>query len=108
MIAMKQWQLELWALLGSFSTLVGLAVLLAVFDGKSVFEWNGVTLNAVISVLTVLMKGFLVFAVAECIGQWKWIVFTREKRKLVEFEMIDLASRGPSGAASLVWRKETP
>jgi hypothetical protein len=104
----KQWQLELWALFGCFATLAGMAVLLATFNGRSIFEWHGVSLNTLISVLAVVMKGFLVFAMSECIGQWKWIVFAREKRKLMEFERIDLASRGPSGAASLVWRKETP
>ena len=108
MLYWKQWQLELWALFGCFATLAGIAVLLAVFDGGSVFEWNGVSLNTLISVLAVAMKGFLMFAVTECIGQWKWIVFAREKRTLMEFERIDLASRGPSGAASLVWRKGMP
>lgn len=100
--------LELWSLVGSFATLGGIVGFLAGFDGKSVFEWNGVTLNAIVSVLAVTMKALLIFSVAECIGQWKWILFTREKRRLLEFEMIDLASRGPLGAVSLVWRKQTP
>jgi hypothetical protein len=79
-----------------------------VFDGKSVFEWNGVTLNTIISILAVSMKAFLLFSVAECVGQWKWIVFSRTKRRLFDFELIDMASRGPLGALSLLWRKKTP
>ena len=100
--------MELCALVGCFAALAGIVSLLAAFDGKSVFEWNGVTLNAIISILAVSMKAFLLFSVAECVGQWKWIVFSRGKRMLMDFELIDMASRGPMGALSLVWRKETP
>lgn len=81
-------------------------VLLAVFDGRSIFDWKSVTLNAVISVLSVSMKASLTFAVAELIGQWKWILFSRSARPLMDFERIDMASRGPLGCISVLTRME--
>lgn len=82
--------------------------LLAKFDSQPVFEWNSVTLNAVISTLSAVMKASLLFSAAECIGQWKWILLSRSKRSLIDFERVDLASRGPLGCFNLLWRRQTP
>ncbi|RYP87644.1 hypothetical protein DL769_000467 [Monosporascus sp. CRB-8-3] len=73
-------------------------VLLAVFNGREIFDWNGVTLNAIVSILSVSFKASLTYVIAECIGQWKWILFSQGHRPLIDFETIDEASRGsPSG-----------
>lgn len=82
--------------------------LLARFNNQSVFEWYNITLNTIISTLSVLMKALVVFATAECIDQWKWISLRRNKTNLLDFERIDLASRGPLGCLDLTWRRETP
>lgn len=76
-----------------------MVIVLAIFDDRLIFEWNGVTLNAIISVISVAMKSSLTFAVAELIGQWKWIIFSRDARPLMDFERIDMASRGPLGVS---------
>ena len=102
------WSQELWALVGSLAALIALVTLLAVFDGKSAFQWHSITLNTIVSIISVVMKVFIIFSVGECIGQWKWIVFSRSRRQLLGFERIDLASRGPLGSLYLVWRRDTP
>ncbi|KAM3448746.1 hypothetical protein MY3296_007554 [Beauveria thailandica] len=68
--------------------------LLRTYDGHKIFSWNGVTLNAVVAVLSVAMKAALTSAVATCLGQWKWIIFSREECCVLDFEKIDQASRG--------------
>lgn len=108
MIKLKPWRLELLALGGTLATTTTLIVLLAVFDGKAVFDSSYITLNTIVSVLAVAMKAMLLFSVAECIGQWKWILLYHDKRVLLDFERVDQASRGPLGCFELIWRKDTP
>lgn len=100
---LKEWIWELWALAGSLLALIAMIALLASFDNKPIFYWNGVTLNALVSILSVAMKAFLLFAASQCIGQWKWILFSRDSRRLLDFEHIDLASRGPLGSLTVLW-----
>ncbi|KAJ5435916.1 hypothetical protein N7445_006801 [Penicillium cf. griseofulvum] len=98
------WKLELWALVGSVLSFTIMVIVLAIFDGRPIFEWKSVTLNAIISVLSVAMKASLTFAVAELIGQWKWILFSRDERPLMDFERIDMATRGPWGSLRVLSR----
>lgn len=107
MIAPKLWTHELLALLGVFASFTGLVAMLAAFDGQPIFEWNSITLNTIVSTLSVVMKALVLFATAECIGQWKWIIFQNE-RELMTFERIDLASRGPLGGFYFACRGDTP
>jgi hypothetical protein len=105
---LRGWSWEVSALLGSIVIFVALGGLLAGFNGKDAFEWNGISLNTIISILSVSMRAFLIFSVAECIGQWKWILFAQSQRPLLDFECIDLASRGLLGCIGLVGRKQIP
>lgn len=96
------WAWELWALGGSVLSFAVMVTLLGVYDGHPIFNWHGVTLNAIVSVLSVSMKAALTYATAECIGQWKWNLFSRENRALIDFERIDMASRGPLGSIRVI------
>lgn len=96
------WGIELTALFWSALSLMGMVLLLAFLDGYPIFEWKHITLNTIISILSVSMKAGLLFAVAELIGQWKWISFSRDARHLIDFERIDHASRGPAGGFRLL------
>lgn len=100
---LRQWNLEILALVGSILMFMVMAVLLGCYDKKPIFDWHGVTLNTLVSILSVSMKMMLTFAVAECIGQWKWILFSRDSRYLIDFNRIDVASRGPLGSLGLLW-----
>lgn len=67
-------------------------------------EWaSKITLNMVISLLTTLSWGFMMYVVASCISQLKWNYFTGRHR-LFDFEVFDQASRGPMGAANFLAR----
>lgn len=102
------WALEISALGGVFASFAGLVALLAVFDGRTVFEWKSITLNTIVSTLSLVLRGFLLYPIAECVGQWKWILFSRSKRSLMDFERIDAASRGPLGSLCLSWQRDVP
>jgi|SRR3569833_572287 len=96
----RPWVAEILAVCLSLFSLAGLAVLLAVYDNKPVFTWNGVTLNAIVSVLSTTSKASLMLAVTESTSQWKWVLFFRGGRPLIDFDRIDRASRGILGS----WR----
>ncbi|CAI7620592.1 unnamed protein product [Penicillium viridicatum] len=98
------WKFELLALVGSACSFLVMVVVLAVYNGRSMFDSKNVTLNAIISVLSVAMKASLTFAVAELIGQWKWILFDQNARPLMDFDRIDTASRGPLGSLKVIFR----
>lgn len=98
------WFPETSGILASASLLIALVVILAAYDGKAVFEWKGVTLNTVLSVISTASKASLLYSISELISQWKWIVFTSTRRPLIDFERIDAASRGPWGSLELMWK----
>ncbi|KAH7308095.1 hypothetical protein B0I35DRAFT_483377 [Stachybotrys elegans] len=92
------WGQQYCALAAAISTFVGIVMLLSEYDGKVIFEWNGITLNALISILSVATKAALAFIISECMAQWKWILFTGDKRLLIDFDRMDAAARGPLGS----------
>ncbi|KAJ0309417.1 hypothetical protein COL516b_002661 [Colletotrichum fioriniae] len=100
------WGPEYWALVGGIISFTAMVVLLAHFDGKPISTWNGVTLNAVVSILSVTMKAAVAFVLSECLAQWKWILFTREDRPLMDFDRIDAATRGPLGSLRIIFRTQ--
>ena len=46
----------------------------------------------------------MLFAVARCIGQAKWLLFRKRSESLTDFYSIDEASRGPLSAFPLLFR----
>ena len=46
----------------------------------------------------------MLFAVTECIGQAKWLLFRERPQRLIDFHDIDEASRGPWSALLLILR----
>lgn len=106
--ALGEWAWSLSALVGCVLTFTALVVVVGVFDQKPPSDWLGISPNTVISILSVALRGWMIFSASECISQWKWILFARAPRKLIDFERIDLASRGPLGSIDVLWRKEIP
>lgn len=98
------WVAETAGIIASASLLIALAVILVIYDDKAVFDWKGVTLNTVVSVLSTASKAALLYTTSELISQWKWIVFTSTRRSLIDFQRIDTASRGPLGSSEIIWR----
>lgn len=98
------WVLEALSIAGSGLSLLGMVILLARYDGKSIFSWHGLNLSTIISILSTASKGWLLLAVDAAISQWKWIRFSRGHRTLIDFDVIDSASRGPLGSLTLLLR----
>lgn len=85
---------------------VSAVLAMAVFlNGRPLPDWPmGLTPNTVVSLLGELSKATLILSVAEAIGQLKWLWFRTGERTLKDFEVYDLASRGPSGSVKLLLR----
>jgi hypothetical protein len=97
------WLPEFLAISGSVLCLTGVVILLAIFDKKNIFSFYGLTLNSFVSLLSTASKAWLMLVLAETISQWKWILYSSGQRLLIDFDTIDLASRGPLGSVRLLW-----
>ena len=98
------WFLECLAIVLSWLAFGVIVGLLASYNAKPLFTWHGFSLNTWVSIFSTVFKTSLLFAVSECLGQWKYILFTRSKRRVMDFEACDDASRGPKGSLELLWR----
>jgi hypothetical protein len=59
--------------------------------------------NSLVAVFSTVAKSALLIPVTECLSQLKWL-YLREPRTLSQFQAFDDASRGPWGAALLLWK----
>lgn len=97
------WSLELFALVANLLSMAALITVLAVCDRKPIFYWHKVTLNTIVSTISTAAKAPMMYIVAESVSQWKWLIFHRTSRSLLDFQTIDSASRGPLGSLKLLW-----
>lgn len=97
------WFLQTLAVCGSMLLVGVLAALLIYFDNKLVFDWNGITLNAIVALVATILKALVAFTVSECIGQAKWIWLSWQQRPVRDLALIDEASRGPLGSVKILW-----
>ena len=101
------WTLELLSLSLSVTSLLAAAVVLGHFNEKPLDEWRFVTsINTIISILGVISKATLAFAVSSAFGQHKWNWFRTRQDELRVFVTFDEATRGPLGGIKLLfWSK---
>ncbi|ETS84492.1 hypothetical protein PFICI_02517 [Pestalotiopsis fici W106-1] len=65
-------------------------------------QWRyGITINGLLSIYSIVLRGCLGFVLTSCIGQLQWIWFSADRRPLYDAVLYDNAGRGPWG--SLVW-----
>lgn len=98
----SDWFLQILAILKSELSMIAIDILLTHFDNQPIFDWNGVTLNAIVAVFSVISKAMLVYALSECLGQAKWIWFSSQSRSVSDIELIDSGSRGRLGCFQLL------
>ncbi|KAI3343232.1 hypothetical protein F4824DRAFT_444964, partial [Ustulina deusta] len=98
------WILELAVLALSVLLFAAQVAILIWVTDKPYYEvWKvPLSLNAVVSTLTIAYKAGQLHAVGVAIGQVKWIDFKTAPRRLRQFELYDAASRGPQGALEFV------
>jgi hypothetical protein len=98
------WTFEILGCLMSIVFLLAIIVVLFHYDGRPMPEWPyGITLNALVSVLSTVMKATMAFIFTECLAQLKWSWF-RGGNKLSDLALLDAASRGAAGAFIVLFR----
>ncbi|KAG8525261.1 uncharacterized protein KY384_008905 [Bacidia gigantensis] len=96
------WLLQNLAIFGAFLSLVAIFILLGKSDNKPIFHWNGLSINVLVAIFAALLKALLAFSLSDCLGQAKWIWFSKQQRPLRDLYLIDGASRGPLGSLKLL------
>lgn len=100
----KDWWLEFVACFLLCTLLVAMVATLYPHQGKPLPQWPyRVSVNTLISIYVVILKGATLLITAEGLGQlkWKWLQNDRSLDNLVKY---DQATRGPLGALNLLWR----
>lgn len=100
----KEWTMPILAIVGSISFTIAIFILLGCYNNQPVFDWHGVTLNAMVSIMATISKALLAFTLNECLGQAKWIWLARQRQPLNDLNLIDQASRGPLGCCKILQR----
>jgi hypothetical protein len=99
-LILDTWLCEWAAMCFSIGCLVAIVVIVSVFDGEKLplAQLHGLTLNAIISVLSNAARAGLIFVVSAIMGQLKWCWLRRSSRQIQDIQAMDDASRGPLGA----------
>jgi hypothetical protein len=104
------WHWEWVAIVVSFLAIAATSVVLVIFDGKPIPAWSwtstGISVNAILSLLSTLSRASLLIPIDECMGQLMWLWFASRERRLADLELFNQASRGPLGAAKLLWKQK--
>lgn len=98
------WIVETIAISFSLLCLIALVALLAAANKAEILVWQGITLNTLISLLATAAKLSALFAVATSISQCKWDLFQQRAGSLLDFEAIELASRGALGGLQMLFQ----
>jgi hypothetical protein len=94
---------EAIAMVLSMGCLVAIAIIVSLYDGEALPQWRGgVTLNTVVSVLSTTARSGMIFVVSATMGQLKWCWLGHSRRRLLDMQVMDDASRGPMGAARIL------
>ncbi|CAI7618969.1 unnamed protein product [Penicillium glandicola] len=94
---------EALAIVISLLLLIAIIIVLSRFNGHPQPTWEYVSLNSLISWLSTISKGCVLFAISEALGQLKWVWFTQKTRSMLDLRTFDGASRGFYGSGELIW-----
>jgi hypothetical protein len=98
------WWLEIISLILSTIFTSIIVIVLCKMDGQPMAAWkNGLSIDALLSILTGLSKACLLMPISEALGQIQWIWSSKEKNKRAsEYETLERASRGKWGAIAVL------
>ncbi|KAF2139202.1 uncharacterized protein K452DRAFT_194004, partial [Aplosporella prunicola CBS 121167] len=89
-----QWLYEILASSTAILALVAIIVTLGTYDGRTLPKWPyRISVNALVSVFGVILKGLMLVPIAEGLSQLKWLWYS-DPRPLNHFSKFDEASRG--------------
>ena len=101
---LKAWWLEIVSMSISIGSLVSIAVVLSGWQDRPLSSWRFRYLpNSVISQLMTITRSTLMLSTASCISQSCWLLLRRKPQNLIGIQTFDGASRGPAGAAILLF-----
>lgn len=101
---LQQWAIDNWvwefgSWIASALLLGGIALTLSIHNNQPLPEWPfGITINALISLLSTFSTSALMLVLTSVIGQGNWISCSRNDHRLSDFQPYDEASRGPWGS----------
>jgi hypothetical protein len=100
----RTWSLETLAIAFAIGLTASIGSVLAVYDGKPVPDWGAnLNLNALLALLSTILRAILVIIVAQIISQRKWDWFgVQRARPLADLQQFDDGSRGAYGALLLI------
>ncbi|TPX13493.1 uncharacterized protein E0L32_005964 [Thyridium curvatum] len=101
------WTYEIANMILSTVCLGVIVGILSGVNGKALLSWTlPIQPNSLISIFAVITKASLVFPMADCASQQKWMLFSGSRpNSLIRFEQFDGASRGPWGSLLLLWHR---
>lgn len=99
----NQWGLEVLPGVLSMVALVATVITLEPHQGEPLPNWPcDISINALLSVYSVVFKICLIFVIQSCISQQQCVWFTSE-RQLYDVTLFDSARQGPYGSAVWIW-----
>ena len=93
------WLVEIICVVIGSVCIAGLCLLLQHYNGKATPQFgeafgSSLTLNTLVAITAAVAKLLLLFPVAECVGQLRWVWFSHDYRQLGDFATWDYAARG--------------
>ncbi|OCT45850.1 hypothetical protein CLCR_01427 [Cladophialophora carrionii] len=98
------WWSEMTFLILMFGAFAAIVAVIAPYQHRRLPSWPySITINALIAVFTVILRGSILFIATKTLSQQKWIWFGGpHARPLFDLSRFDNASRGPWGSFLLV------
>jgi hypothetical protein len=98
-----RWTWEILATILSVTSQVAVIVIVFSMQNKPLDRWRWfININTSVSALITTAKSSMLFSVAACLGQLKWIYFSEEHRQLRHFGLLAEAGKGPLGATQVL------
>jgi hypothetical protein len=100
---LRLWAFEFVTTFFSLALMVAIGVTLIAYNSKPSPNWGPqINLNALLALLSTLLRAALVFLVSQVISQRKWHYFSDRAQPLHHLQQFDSASRGSLDALSLI------
>ena len=99
------WLPEIISFLFAVVAFLAIVILLAVRKDKPLPNWPSlIGINSLVAIFSSVLRVALLFPVAECVSELKWIWFANPQ-PVSDFDRFDSASRGPWGALKLLLKR---
>ena len=99
------WALEVASIVLGSTCIISIAIMLWKVNGSEMPQWQfGLTIDAILSLLAGFSKSCLLMPTAEALGQLRWSFDEKTKRRPIDIERIDRASRGAWDSIMLLIR----